>query len=136
VSPLFQYLRAWGLIRWRHRPIRVTQAEPYPRYLVVERGLVASTARRYVSVVRPFVEFRKTAAGLNLGQLRPRDVTGFVVRSCHVRRGQDVVTALRSLLGLLQLGPPLKASGSGHPGVAQPNLQRTPFGAAVCVGRG
>ena len=59
--PLLGYLRGLGVVPAAQRPV-VTAAgellERYRRYLVVERGLTAGTARGYVDIVRPFVESR------------------------------------------------------------------------------
>jgi integrase/recombinase XerD len=54
--------------------------QEYRRYLMVERGLTAGTARGYVDIVRPFVESRVTLTGVvELWDLSPADVLGFLL---------------------------------------------------------
>jgi integrase/recombinase XerD len=77
--------------------------ERYHRYLIVERGLAASTARGYACEVRPFLAARAGGHGLDLDGLRAGDVTAFIVGRCRQRRGRELVTALRSLLGFLHV---------------------------------
>ena len=77
--------------------------EQYRRYLTVERGLAAGTARGYVDIVRPFVESRVTETGeVELWDLSPADVLGFVLAETGRRSRKSaklLVSALRSLLG-------------------------------------
>jgi site-specific recombinase XerD len=76
--------------------------EQYRRYLRVERGLTAGTARGYVDCVRPFVESRVTATGeTGLWDLSPADVLGFLLAETGRRSRKSaklLVSALRSLL--------------------------------------
>lgn len=65
----------------------------YERYLPVERGLAASTVRRYVHVARALLGSRESDAGVDLNALCARDVTEHVVAVCRVRRGRELVTA-------------------------------------------
>ena len=59
--------------------------EQYRRYLTVERGLTAGTARGYVDIVRPFVESRVNAVGeVELWDLSPADVLGFLLAESAV----------------------------------------------------
>lgn len=110
LGPILGYLRGRGL---------APAAEPagedgpageilnrYRQFLTVERGLATATAARYVDCLRPFLERRMSADGLELGALTPADVTAFVVAWCpHLNGGvaKLTVTALRSFLGFLHL---------------------------------
>jgi site-specific recombinase XerD len=110
LAPVLGYLRGIGVTPPEHAPL-LTGAEAllerYRVYLVGERGLAAVTARGYVDMVRSFVASRETIDGnLDLRNLTPADVLGFVLEECPRRRGSSaklVVTALRSLLGFLHV---------------------------------
>jgi integrase/recombinase XerD len=110
LSVVVGYLRGVGVVP-APEPPAVTAATDllgrYRRYLTIERGLAAGTARGYVDAVRPFVESHVTAAGeLELWQLSAADVLGFVLAERGRRAGKSlkaVVTALRSLLGFLHV---------------------------------
>ncbi|MGI9099697.1 MAG: site-specific integrase [Solirubrobacteraceae bacterium] len=123
LEPLIGYLRDLGVSPPPASAVAVTPLEQllarYERYLLVERGLAASTVRRYVHVARAFLGSRESDAGVDLNALCARDVTEHVVAVCRVRRGRELVTALRSLLGFLHLdglvGPEL---GAAVPSVA------------------
>ena len=75
--------------------------ERYRRYLLIERGLTAGTARGYVDLVRPFIESRSDpAGGLRLWDLTAADVLGFVLSQTDWRSRKSaklLVSALRSL---------------------------------------
>jgi integrase/recombinase XerD len=80
----------------------------YRDYLLVERGLVATTAWGYVDMVLPFVEARAATCGgvSDFAGLSAADVSRFVVSACAGRnRGSAklLVTALRSLLRFLHV---------------------------------
>jgi integrase/recombinase XerD len=100
------YLRRLGVVP-AQGPVMVTAAdellEPYRRYLTVERGLTAGTARGYVDLVRPFVESRVIETGqAELWDLSPGDVLGFLLAETGRRSRKSaklLVSALRSLLG-------------------------------------
>jgi site-specific recombinase XerD len=82
--------------------------ERYREYLTRERGLVATTARLYLYLVRPFVSTRVAPDSFTLdwGALRAADVIGFVVaRTPQQSRGvaKLMATALRSFLGFLHV---------------------------------
>jgi integrase/recombinase XerD len=80
--------------------------ERYRRYLLVERGLAVSTARTRMRIAAAFLAATAGADGLGLERLHARQVSAFVVARCRERgpRGsRELVTALRSLLGFLQL---------------------------------
>jgi site-specific recombinase XerD len=110
MAPMLGYLRAVGAA-----PAAVASApgtpvelllERYRRYLLVERGLAARTARGYVDAVRPFLDAREAAGGLRLERLSAAEVTAFVVARCPGQaRGSAklTVTAMRSLLGFLHV---------------------------------
>jgi site-specific recombinase XerD len=107
LDPLLVYLRALGVA-----PVPAVQPgatpaerllESYRRYLIVERGLAASTALGYACVVRALLAARVDGDGVDLEGLRAGDVTAFVVAHYRERRGREVVTALRSLLGFLHV---------------------------------
>jgi integrase/recombinase XerD len=100
------HLRRLGAVP-AQEPAVVTAAdellERYRRYLTVERGLTAATARGYIDVVRPFVESRVTESGaVELWDLSPADVLGFLLAETGRRSRKSaklLVSALRSLLG-------------------------------------
>jgi site-specific recombinase XerC len=106
MAPLLGYLRARGVVPVAEQ-VPLTAAgdllEQFRRYLTVERGLTAGTARGYVDIVRPFVESRVTAAGeVELWELTPADVLGFLLAETGRRSRKSaklLVSALRSLLG-------------------------------------
>ena len=107
LGPLLVYLRRLGVTPPPGVAAAVTPVqrllERYWRYLIVERGLAASTARGYTGIVRAFLARRADAGGLDLQGLRAGDIAAFVVASSRRRRGREVVTALRSLLGFLHV---------------------------------
>jgi integrase/recombinase XerD len=100
------YLRGLGVVPGQE-PRALTAAgellEQFRRYLTVERGLSAGTARGYVDIVRPFVESRVTSTGVvELWELAPADVLGFLLVEAGRRSRKSaklLVSALRSLLG-------------------------------------
>lgn len=104
--------------------------ERYRRYLLVERGLAGETVRGYVKIVRPFLAGRVGSGGLDLEHLRAGDVSAFLVGVSRDGRGGSVkliVTALRSLLGFLQVEGVLEESLSGAvPSVAAWRLAGQP----------
>jgi len=108
--PLLAYLRGLAVVPPPQRPA-VTAAgellERYRRYLTIERGLTAETARGYVDVVRPFVESGVGAAGQpELWELSAADVLGFLLAESGRRSRNSakmLVTGLRSLLGFLHV---------------------------------
>jgi integrase/recombinase XerD len=100
------YLRSLGFVPAdESRPLSAAGEllEQYRRYLTVERGLTAGTARGYVDIVRPFVESRMTSTGeVALWDLSPADVLGFLLAETGRRSRKSaklLVSALRSLLG-------------------------------------
>ena len=78
----------------------------YQSYLLGPRGLVATSARGYVDLVRPFVETRVVDGDVHWMDLSAEDVIGFVRCTCHERSvgsAKLAVTALRSLLRYLHV---------------------------------
>jgi site-specific recombinase XerD len=76
----------------------------YRRALINGRGLVASTAGRYVNLARKFLVDAAGGNRLDLGRLSAGDVSGFVVREARrlsVGSTKDVVNCLRSFLRFL-----------------------------------
>jgi integrase/recombinase XerD len=110
LAPLLGYLRGRGVVpAAEKRALSPAELllERYREYLLVERGLVAGTVRGYLDLVRPFVVSRVGEDGeLDLAELQPRDVLGFVLAESErrPRRGAKMlVTALRSLLRFLHV---------------------------------
>ena len=78
----------------------------YRIFLTAERSLAMVTAARYIDCLRPFLSQRVLDGGLDLRNLRPADVTAFVVARCpqlNAGVAKLTVTALRSFLGFLHL---------------------------------
>ena len=103
----------------------------YRRYLLDVRGLVATSARGYVDMVRPFVETRVGGCGeLDWVNLSPGNVIRFVRSACRGRcvgSAKLAVTALRSLLGYLHVeGVLARPLGAVIPAVAGWKLSGMP----------
>jgi integrase/recombinase XerD len=110
LAPLLAYLRELGAAPSVPPIVAATPEEVllerYRRYLTMERGLVASTVRYYVDMVRPFLAARVTDGGFDLEHLAAGDVTAFVLAECprrSVPSAKLLVTALRSLLTFLHV---------------------------------
>lgn len=110
MAPLLGFLRAVGAVPAAVAPAPATPVgellERYRRYLLVERGLAAGTARDYLDAVRPFLDGREAGGGLRLERLTAAEVCAFVVARCPGQaRGSAklTVTAMRSLLGFLHV---------------------------------
>ncbi|MBT8226916.1 MAG: site-specific integrase [Dactylosporangium sp.] len=76
------------------------------RGLAGERGLVGTTIRRNVELVRPFLTDRNVADDVDLRGLTAGDVTAFVVAYCQGPKhstASRMATALRSLLRFLHV---------------------------------
>ena len=92
--PLLSYLRELGVVPPAAQPARSSVElllGRYREYLLVERGLMAGTARGYLDMVRPFVVSRAGEDGeLELAGLTPADVLGFVLADSErrPRRGE------------------------------------------------
>lgn len=125
LAPFVGYLRDLGLaVPEAKTPLSATETllVRYHRYLLDTRGLVTSSARGYVDMVRPFVETRVVDGELDWMGLTPDDVLGFVRSSCQGRSvgsARLALTALRSLLGYLHLeGFIPRPLGAGIPSIA------------------
>jgi integrase/recombinase XerD len=110
LEPLLGYLRGLGVAPVPVRPGLSGPLEElvdrYRRYLVEERGLVATTVRYYLADARAFLAEWVDDAGSRLGELSAAWVTGFVVEQCArcgVGSAKILVTVLRSLLRFLLL---------------------------------
>lgn len=109
LAPLLTYLHSIG-VRVQREEVVLSPTEAllarYRSYLVDIRSLVATSARGYVDMVRPFVSARAVAGGLDWAGLKPEDVTGFVLSTCKgrsIRSTRLAATALRSLLRYLHI---------------------------------
>jgi integrase/recombinase XerD len=134
--PLLGYLRALGAVPLEDQPER-SDVElllgRYRDYLLIERGLMAGTARGYVDLVQPFLVSRVGGDGeLDLVSLTAGDVLGFVLADCRRRprrSAKAMVTALRSLLVFLHVdGLIARPLAQVVPSVAFWRLQGLPRG--------
>ncbi|HYX47111.1 MAG TPA: site-specific integrase, partial [Sphingomicrobium sp.] len=109
LAPFIGYLGSLGFVvpeakaAWSQAEALLAR---YRSYLVDVRGLVATSARGYVDMVRPFVESRVRDGESGWMDLSHEDVIGFVRSTCHGRSigsAKLALTALRSLLGYLHL---------------------------------
>jgi integrase/recombinase XerD len=105
---LLAYLRQLGVVAAASASVAGGAVEEllcrYRRYLEIERGLVAGSARVYVHWVRPFLEGMAGEDGLDLAGVDAAAVRRFVVGFCagRSRRTTEVlVAALRALLRFL-----------------------------------
>jgi site-specific recombinase XerD len=129
LKPLVDYLQRSGVLAAPAAPaVAATPAEAllerYRRYLLLERGLAASTADVNVRMVRPFLLGRAQARDglLDLDQLTAGEVSAFVVRQSRERPAsvKRMVTALRSLLAFLHVeGITGQAAGTAVPTVTR-----------------
>lgn len=110
LGPLLGYLRELGTAPALPPAVAITPEEVflerYRRYLTTERGLVASSVRYYIDLVRPFLSTRVTDRGIDLEHLVAGDITAFVLAECprrSVPSAKLLVTALRSLLVFLHV---------------------------------
>lgn len=110
LEPILDHLRGLGLVPAAETPVDddPTRAilNRYRQFLITERGLADVTADRYIDCLRPFLDRRMAAGGLDLGGLTPADVTSFVVAWCpclNTGVAKLTVTALRSFFGFLHL---------------------------------
>ena len=81
LEPLLAYLRGLGVVPPADQPVLSAVElllERYREYLLVERGLVAGTARGYVDLVRPFVVSRCEESGVP-------DFAGLAERGAQLR---------------------------------------------------
>ena len=136
LGPILGYLRGLGLAPAAEAPVEDGPAgeilNRYRQFLTTERGLAPVTAVRYIDCLRPFLDRRMSADGLDLGGLTPADVTSFVVAWCpRLNSGvaKLTVTALRSFLGFLHLdGVTERSLVSAVPTVSRRRLAGLPKG--------
>lgn len=110
LEPLLGYLRGLGVVPLADQPVLSAVElllERYRDYLLVERGLVAGTARGYVDLVRPFVVSRCEENGVpDFAGLTSSGVLSFVLSECERRprrQAKLMVSALRSFLRYLHV---------------------------------
>jgi integrase/recombinase XerD len=109
LEPLLGYLRGLGVVPLADQPVLSAVElllERYRAYLLVERGLVAGTARGYVDLVRSFVVSRCDGGVPDFAGLTPSEVLSFVLSECERRprrQAKLMVSALRSLLRYLHV---------------------------------
>jgi site-specific recombinase XerD len=107
LDPLLRHTRAIGIVAASVPRLSgpVEQfVEQYGAYLARERGLTAGTTRGYTDFAAKFVAQQPVGARLNWQQLRPADITRFVLSETHrwsIGQVKHEVTALRSLLRYL-----------------------------------
>jgi len=136
LDPILSYLRGLGLAPAAEAPVEdgpvAEILNRYRQFLMAERGLIAATALRYFDCLRPFLDRRLSAAGLDLGSLTPADVTSFVVEFCPRLNGgvaKLTVSALRSFLGFLHVqGVTERSLVSAVPTVLRRRLAGLPKG--------
>ena len=110
LRPILNYLYRLKLTPPLKAPVSKDPAsvilDRYRIFLTAERSLAMVTAARYIDCLRPFLSQRVLNGGLDLRNLRPADVTAFVVARCpqlNAGVAKLTVTALRSFLGFLHL---------------------------------
>ena len=136
LGPILDHLRGLGLVPVAEAPVAdgpvAEILNRYRQFLTAERGLVPATALRYVDCLRPFLDRRLSAAGLDLGRLTAADVTAFVVAWCpclNAGVAKLTITALRSFLGFLHVhGVTDRALVSAVPTVLRRRLAGLPKG--------
>ena len=109
-EPLLAYLRGIGVVPPEVAPAPCGPVEEllasYRRYLVLERGLLAESAKDDANSVRPFLEGLAGESGLDLAGLDGAAVVAFVVARCPSQSrssAKRTVKALRSLLRFLHV---------------------------------
>lgn len=136
MGPILGCLRELGVAPAAETPVGDGPAgeiiSRYRQFLTTERSLAAVTALRYVDCLRPFLDRRMSADGLELGTLTPGDVISFVLAWCpRLNSGvaRLTVTALRSFLGFLHLdGVTERSLVSAVPKVSRRRLAGLPKG--------
>ena len=83
LRPILNYLYRLKLTPPLEAPVSKDPAsvilDRYRIFLTAERSLAMVTAARYIDCLRPFLSERVVDGGLDLRNLRPADVTAFVV---------------------------------------------------------
>jgi len=136
LGPILDHLRGLGLVPVAETPVAdgpvAEILNRYRQFLTAERGLVPVTAFRYFDCLRPFLDRRLSADGLDLGSLTAGDVTSFVVEFCPRLNGgvaKLTITALRSFLGFLHVhGVTERSLVSAVPTVLRRRLAGLPKG--------
>jgi len=107
LEPLLRYIRAIGVVGSSEQriggPVDLF-LEQYGAHLARERGLSGSTIRGYTDFARKFIARRPVGVRLKWQQLRPADITRFILgetRRWSPGQVTHEVTALRSLLRYL-----------------------------------
>jgi site-specific recombinase XerD len=109
LAPFVSYLHSCGITVAPSTAVSTPAEEllaRYGKYLIDTRGLIATSARGYVHMVRPFVASREVDGALEWISLQPGGVIDFVRSICHRRSigsAKLAISALRSLLGYLHL---------------------------------
>jgi site-specific recombinase XerD len=109
LAPLLSYLSTVGIaVTSTQTALSSSEAllSRYRNYLLDVRGLVATSARGYVDMVRAFVATKVVDGELDWQSLRPEQLTGFVLSASRGRSlgsAKLAVTALRSLLNYLYI---------------------------------
>ena len=136
LEQLLTYLRGVGVVPQPAAPGSPAEAviAAYREYLVRERGLVEGSVVLRARVARLFLDELSDPIEAALAQLRPGDVTRFVVAQCgDGRRGtawaSTLVSGLRSLLVFLHVtGRVPVALAAAVPSVASWRLSSLPRG--------
>ena|SRR5215472_2101859 len=102
----------------------------YETYLCSERGLVTVTILHYQDFVRKFLLERFREGPFRLGEIKPSDISDFVLRNAHsmaVKRAQLMTTAFRSFFRFLFQKGELQANlAAAVPTVADWRLSTVP----------
>jgi site-specific recombinase XerD len=102
----------------------------YETYLRSERGLVTVTILHYQAFVRQFLLERFREGPFRLGEIKPSDISDFVLRHAHsmaVKRAQLMTTAFRSFFRFLFQKGELQANlAASVPTVADWRLSTVP----------
>ncbi len=103
LGPILGYLRGLEIAPPAAKPVADDQAsailDRYRRFLTTERALASVTVERYVDCLRPFLNRRLSADGLELGGLTPADVISFVVARCPRQNSGVAKLTITALLG-------------------------------------
>lgn len=109
MTVLWRYLSVCGLtVSAEAAPTNPAEelVERYHDWLTRDRDVAASSARTYISAIRPFVTAREIRDGsLDLSGLTADDVSGFLLDACNadqLGKAKTTATALRSLLDFLR----------------------------------
>lgn len=102
----------------------------YEKHLRLERGLTTSTVDNYQPFIRDFLVERFRERPFHLGELKPSDISAFILRHAHsmrAGRGRLIGTAFRSFFRFLFRNGELEADLSASvPAVAAWRLSTVP----------